>query len=149
MVSVASTGLRKTLIEDLPISGVTIVSANKIHKFSANQTTTSNTMVDVDATNAAITATLTGGGTADVSFDFAGAKFAAGSAFLRITDGTNSSTEAECEFLAGVGIQRIFWKYTSTPSVSTTYKLQYRSNDANAAAILEAVAVRMSILEIK
>jgi hypothetical protein len=138
------------LVEDVQGSagsGATVVAANKVHKFGSAQTTTSGTMTDVDATNAAITATLTGGGKCLVTFVFQGTKATAGSGFYRITDGTNHSNEVEMTLSGTSGnitVQHIF----DTSAGSTTYKLQQRTSDANAVGILQHVAVVMTLLEI-
>lgn len=130
---------------NLPIS--TVVSANKIHKFGANQSTTSGTMTDVDATNAAITATLTGAGDCKVQFSFRALKATAGSGFFRITDGTNSSDEVEIIQAATPEAMNLHWIF-DTSAGSTTYKLQFRTSDANAVLVQAGMAMNMTLEEI-
>lgn len=124
-----------------------VVSANKVHKFGANQSTSSNTMVDVDATNAAITATLTGGGKCRVACAFRAIKNTAGSGFFRLTDGTNSSNEVEVIQAASPELMVIHWVF-DTSAGSTTYKLQYRSDNANTITLQAGIAVGMTLLEV-
>lgn len=120
---------------------------NQVHKFATSQTTTSNTMVDVDATNAAVTITATGGGKALVICSFRGIKATAGSAYYRLTDGTNNSDESELENGISSVDQTIMWVF-DTSAGSTTYKLQYRSDDANSAQVREEKALNMLVLEV-
>jgi hypothetical protein len=129
-------------------NSTTVVSANKVHKFATNQSTSSNTMVDVDATNAAITATLTGSGKCRVTFNFGAFKSTGGAAFYRITDGTNSSSEVQVDFSSGFIAELTLTHVFDTSAGSTTYKLQFRSNDANAALIHFRSSVGMSLMEI-
>lgn len=139
------------LVQDIDATGsggATVVSANKVYKFASNQSTTSNTMVDVDATNAAITATLTGSGKCLVTFNFACFKAGSGSAFFQITDGTNSSAEVEVVFVTGVYFFPTLTHVFNTSAGSTTYKLQYRSNNANAATLVNVMSVSMSLMEV-
>ena len=124
-----------------------LASANKVHHFGSNQTTVSNTMVDVDATNAAITITAKGDGLALVIFSYTGFKATAGSAFFQQTDGTIDSDEVEIVNAAGVLDFTLAWLFATTAG-ATTYKLQFRSDDANAATISGGVTVRMSAVEI-
>lgn len=129
------------------LGGSTVVSGSKVHKFGANQSTSSNTMVDVDATNAAITATLTGGGKCRVVFAFRAIKNTAGSGFFRLTDGTNSSNEVEVIQAASPELMVIHWVF-DTSAGSTTYKLQYRSDNANTITLQAGIAVGMTLLEV-
>jgi hypothetical protein len=129
-------------------SGATVVTANKVYKSGSLYTSTSGTMTDVDATNAAITITATGSGKALVIFSFIANKATAGSGYYRITDGTNHSDEVQNEFatITGNGIT-LMWEFT-TSAGSTTYKLQYRTSDANAVQVRNERAISMVVQEI-
>lgn len=128
-------------------SSASIAFANKVYKFGVNQTTSSTTMVDVDATNAAITFTAQGS-EALVTFSFYGFKNTNGSAYFRITDGTNSSSEVEVEFNAGERHITTLTHVFTTSAGSTTYKLQYRSSNASTAVVANAVGLSMSVYEV-
>lgn len=126
----------------------TSVIANKTYKFGSDQTTTSTTHVDVDATNAAITATLIGNGYALVRFSFRAFKQTAGSGYFRITDGTLNGDETEVTFTAGTPIiNEVSWIFPTTAG-STTYKLQFRSSNANSVLLSSTLAVGMQIMEV-
>jgi hypothetical protein len=144
----SATALKKVLLNNLPGSGATVVTANKVYKSGSLYTSTSGTMTDVDATNAAITITATGSGKALVIFSFIANKATAGSGYYRITDGTNHSDEVQNEFatITGNGIT-LMWEFT-TSAGSTTYKLQYRTSDANAVQVRNERAISMVVQEI-
>lgn len=127
--------------------GVTVVIGNKTHKFGSSQTTSSNTMVDVDATNASVAITNSGTRDSIVTCTFRGVKVSSGSAFYRITDGTNSSDEYELETGAGQTTITLTW-VVQTSITNPTYKLQYRSDNGNNASVNSQAAFQMTVTEI-
>jgi hypothetical protein len=128
--------------------GATVVTASDSYNITSPHTTTSTSFSDVDATNASVTATLTGSGKALVFFSVAANKQTANSGFFRITDGTNHSDEFEILFNSGAGrIVAISWIFT-TSAGATTYKLQFRSSDSNIFNIFADQTISMTIFEV-
>lgn len=127
--------------------GATLVAANTIYKPGSNYTTSSTSFSDVDSTNVKVTATLVAGGKVDVSVDFVCQKNTGGSGYARITDGTNNSNEREITSAAADREVTLRWIFDSPGAGSATYKLQFRSSDANVFTIFASLAINMNLLQ--
>lgn len=129
--------------------GASVVVGTATHTNGSNYTTSSTSFSDVDATNVKVTVTLNGGGATIVTATFTGNKVTAGSAFFRITDGTNHSAEDGFRFLTSDdGHMTLVAVFNGLSAGSTTFKLQFRSSDANAAQIIANLPITMKAVEI-
>lgn len=145
----SATALKKVLLNNLPSSGISKVVATGSYSPGANITTNSTSMVDVDAANVKQTVTLNGGGVTIVTFTFDANKATAGNMFFRVTDGTNNSTEVGFRFLTShdysVTVVAIF---DGLSAGSTTFKLQFRSSDANNVQIITPLPITWYVCEV-
>jgi hypothetical protein len=126
---------------------LTKVVATDEYDNPSNISTTSTSFSDVDATNVSITATLSGGGVTTVMFYFKSLKNVAGSAFYRITDGTNNTGEFEMSLVDTAQTLTVVGVFDGLSSGSTTFKLQHRSSDTNNARF-QANLVQMTLTEV-
>jgi hypothetical protein len=128
--------------------GITKVYGSGTHTPGANITTNSTSFVDVSASVQEVL-TLNGGGVviATVTMDIN--KVTAGNMFFRWTDGTNHTDEVGFRFLTAhdysVTVVGIF---DGLAAGSTTFKLQFRSSDANNVQIIANLPIAWHVVEI-
>ncbi len=129
---------------------VTSILASNTYLTVAAHDTTSGTLVDVDATNIAITGTLTGGAESItwVFFKVEILKQTGGKSFWAITDGTTTSIEFEHSFTIGRGNLSILVGFRGLSAGSTTFKLQFRTDDANQTRLPNNSFVSMYLAEV-
>lgn len=116
-----------------------MVTAQDGYLPGSEYSTTSGTFVDVDATNVKLDMTLIGGGSVLVLWHFSAFKDTAGTAQFRITDGTNNSPTYYVTNSHGEMLVTLFHVFTGLSAGSTTFKLQYRTSDANTARIRQSI----------
>jgi hypothetical protein len=145
----SATALKKVLLEDLPSGGITKSVTTGTYTPGGTYATNSTSMTDVDNVNVAPTHTTNGSGVTVVVFTFRTNKLTAGNGFYRVTNGTVHSIEIPQRFVTNNDQTTTCYAVFDGLSAGVqTFKLQYRSSDANNVQIIANLPITWNIFEI-